>query len=308
MTTEDQIAEIRREWSARPDEQVHQFSIVYFEMVDYWLGVLGPQCVAVWLVLKRFANSEDMCFPKVATIASMAAMSERQVYRELSRLEEVGLVRHVRRCAERKSSYYCLADVRAAAKKHRETPQETPPDCVAGDPLTESQVSPDCVAVAPLTESQGYNYIQYELELPNKRDSPLPPTKRRAAKPKDAPTVQKPATQFLKLWTELTGGTTEYSRDRADCNMVFTLDCAPTPEVAFEVYRRWYAGRSPEQMERYGYRIGTWLRSGNTVQQIREAMAQARGESQAPLSVSDRFERMRSGNEGRDRFSNLEVS
>lgn len=70
---------------------------IFKSMVDNDLRTLGPYAFAVYCVIKSHCRFKDgVAEPGISTIAVKAGISERQVMRELNRLQKHGYVRKIR--------------------------------------------------------------------------------------------------------------------------------------------------------------------------------------------------------------------
>lgn len=117
----------RRHWHWAPDI-----------IVDLYGGLIGPHGLAVYYALSRYANWEtETAKPALVTLSKVTGVSERQVRRELRKLQQFGLISVGQRAGT--SSLYKLLE---------------PPEDV-GQFLVQSATSetPDRESAPPATES-----------------------------------------------------------------------------------------------------------------------------------------------------------
>jgi len=90
----------RRHWHWSPDI-----------IIDLYGALLGPHGLAIYYALSRYANREtETVTLSVATLGKKTGMSERQVRRELRKLEEYGLISVVQRGRFSLPNKYTLLD------------------------------------------------------------------------------------------------------------------------------------------------------------------------------------------------------
>lgn len=90
----------RRHWHWSPDI-----------IIDLYGVLLGPHGLAIYYALSRYANREtETVTLSVATLAKRTGMSDRQVRRELRKLEEYGLISVVQRGRFSLPNEYTLLD------------------------------------------------------------------------------------------------------------------------------------------------------------------------------------------------------
>jgi hypothetical protein len=110
---------------------------------------LSHSCKVIYGTLASYANQKQTAFPSVATVAEDSDTSERQVYRCLKQLEDVGYISVIRE--QGKPNLYTLV--------------KTTPDIVS--PLTASHPTPDKYGVGT-PDKYGVLTIPIKQELINK--------------------------------------------------------------------------------------------------------------------------------------------
>lgn len=93
-------------------------------VLDAYGSILGPHGLAAYYALCRYADEEQVAFPKVITIAGVTGMSTRQVIRAIRLLKKYGLISVVQRAGM--TSQYLLLDPPEIPSPVRRAMSETP--------------------------------------------------------------------------------------------------------------------------------------------------------------------------------------
>jgi hypothetical protein len=111
-----------------------------FPIDDVYLNGYAKKCgiyaTGVYMSLCRHANNNQRCFPSTETMGKELSISERQVYRAISILENFNIIKR-ERVGKKLNNLYTLVD---RSEWSDRTSSQVTPDCVAGHPLTGSHI------------------------------------------------------------------------------------------------------------------------------------------------------------------------
>ncbi len=254
-------------------------------LIDVYGPIIGPDAIAVYAVLARYANRETaLCFPSQNTIAHDARMSRPTVRRSLDILAQVGLILVAPRAGSngaRVAHQYALLEVlrlseaQAASlsalvgqrlKADAETPPvnaaETPP-LSTGDTTLVNAGYKGCKGplqgVVNGVDRNKTNRTRLIEQDPLSAGAPAATPPARVKEP--AARTQTKAQQVVTLCNDVNGGALQYSREVPAAQKLLAMSCRPMVEELVAVYTIWYKRRLKEQVvERYGCSLHTFLK------------------------------------------------
>jgi len=201
------------------DERRPSWCWIDNNVIDVFGPVVGPNAIAVYLVLARHANNDTRkAWPSFATIAKMAGMSRPTAIKAVGRLVEVGLIAVEKRSSgygDWDSNAYVLLSVSAQISSLPPSKADLPPS--KAEPEMEGGSKADLPQVVKevyqggkggLLELDSINYTHLELDsdntltahavsAPTEQPAPEPPSKPKAQKPDTTPLLFDPALDII---------------------------------------------------------------------------------------------------------------
>jgi len=201
------------------DERRPSWCWIDNSVIDVFGPVVGPNAIAVYLVLARHANNDTRkAWPSFATIAKMAGMSRPTAIKAVGRLVEAGLIAVEKRSSgygDWDSNAYVLLAVEAengallGSKADLPPSKEQPEMEGGGKPALPGVVNDVNQGGKPrLLELDLTNYTQSELDsdntltahavsAPTEQPAPEPPSKPKAQKPDTTPLLFDPVLDII---------------------------------------------------------------------------------------------------------------